>query len=99
MGHRETSWATNGREALTLLKGIPADLIISASSMPEMDGMELLMACKEDPGLKHTPFVMVGDVHEQGTPAMKAGADAYLVKPFAPEELQEILSKVKPPGH
>ena len=99
MCHADTMLASNGREALTLLKRRPADLIISAWSMPEMDGLELLNACKEDPALKDIPFALMGDRHKQTITALEAGADAYLVKPFSPEELQEVLRKVTPPGH
>jgi len=89
MGHTEITWATNGRDALALLKKQATDLIITAWSMPEMDGPALLTACKQDPGLKHIPFILLGDMYEQTATAMKAGADAYLVSPFFPEELQE----------
>ena len=98
MGHTEIIWATNGREALALLKEEATDLIISAWSMPEMDGPALLTACKQDPGLKHIPFILLGDMYEQTATAMKAGADAYLVRPFFPEELQEVLRKVASSG-
>jgi len=98
MGHTEIAWATNGRDALMLLKERSTDLIISAWSMPEMDGLSLLKACKQDPGLKHIRFILLGDIYEQTTTAMKAGADAYLVRPFFPEELQEVLRKVASSG-
>jgi len=98
MGHTETTWATNGREALMLLKERPIDLIISAWSMPEMDGPALLKACKQDPGLQHIPFILLGDIYEQMTTAMRVGADAYLVKPFSPDELEEALRRVASSG-
>lgn len=91
----ETSWATNGREALALLKKNPTDLIISSWSLSDMDG-GLLKACKQDPGLKRIPFVMTSTLPEHGVQAMEAGADIYLAKPFTPEELQEVLGKVRP---
>ena len=98
MGHRETSWATNGRDALVLLKRMPTDLIISAWSMPEMDGPALLKACRQDPGLRHIPFVMMSTRPEHGLQALEAGADAYLIKPFSPNELQEALKRVVSSG-
>jgi len=94
MGYTEITWATNGREALMLLKERPTDLIITAWSMPEMDGPALLKACKQDPGLRHIPFVMMSTRPEHGLQALEAGADAYLIKPFSPNELQEALKRV-----
>jgi CheY-like chemotaxis protein len=94
MGHTDTVWATTEREARTLLKRRSTDLIISAWLTPGKDGLELLMSCKRDPALKKIRFVLMGDMHDQATPAMKAGADAFLVKPFSDDELQEILRKM-----
>ena len=90
--------AGNGREAPTLLKKRPADLIISAWSMPEMGGLALLKACKRGPALRDIPFVLMGSEHQQTITALEAGADAYLGKPFSPEELQEVLRRVMPSG-
>ena len=98
MGHTEIAWATNGRDALILLKERSTDLIISAWSMPEMDGLSLLKACKQDPELKQIPFIMMSTWPEHGPQALEAGADAYLMKPFFPEELQEVLRKVVASG-
>ncbi len=94
MGLTDNLWATNGREALTLLKRKPTDLIISGWSMPEMDGLELLNTCKEDPGLKKIPFIIIGSREELRAKALEAGADAYIVKPFSLDELQEALRKM-----
>ena len=94
MGLTDTIWARTEREARSLLTRNSADLIISAWLTPGMDGLELLMACKRDPVLKDIPFVMIGDMHDQMTTALKAGADAYLVKPFSDDELQRVLRKI-----
>ena len=98
MGHTEITWATNGRDALARLKEETTDLIISAWSMPEMDGPALLEACKRDPELRHIPFVMMSTRPEHGPEALDAGADAYLVKPFSPDELEDVLRRVAPSG-
>jgi CheY-like chemotaxis protein len=94
MGLTDNVWATNGREALTLLKRKPTDLIISGWSMPEMDSLDLLNACKEDPGLKKIPFIIMGSGEELRAKALEAGADAYIVKPFFSDDLQEVLEKL-----
>jgi len=99
MGHTEISWATNGREALISLKKTSTDLVISAWSMPEMDGLSLLRACKKDPALRRIPFVMMSTRPDHWRQAVGAGADAYLVKPFSSNELKEVLRKIGPSGY
>ena len=96
VGFDETIQATNGGEALAFLKNESADLIISDWSMPEMDGLELVRVCKADPVLKNIPFVMSSGNGERSEmlQAVEAGVDAYVVKPFLFNELQDILEKV-----
>ena len=96
-GFEQTIQATNGKEALDLLKSESADLIISDWSMPEMDGLELLKACKKDPLIKNIPFVISSARCERSEmqEAIEAGADAYVVKPFRFRELDDTLQKVR----
>ena len=95
-GVNETIEATNGKEALAFLESESADLIISDWSMPEMGGLELLKVCKEDPALKNIPFVMSSGQGERAKmlQAIEAGVDAYIVKPFMFNELQEVLEAI-----
>ena len=85
--------ATNGREALQMLQGEPADLIISDVKMPDMDGIEMLRAVREtlpDLGvILMTAFASVETARE----AFKLGADDFIQKPFDVEELKLIVRK------
>lgn len=92
----DTVEASNGKEALALLKCESADLIISDWSMPVMDGLEFLKACKGDAALKHIPFIMSSGQGEKADilRAIEAGVDAYIVKPFLPNELQDVVDKI-----
>jgi CheY-like chemotaxis protein len=94
MGLKDNSWATNGSEALTLLKRNPTDLIICGVSVPEMDALELLRACKEDPRLTQIPFIIMGSAKLLRAEALEAGMDVYIVNPVSPDELQEALKKI-----
>ena len=94
MGLTDNSWATNGSEALTLLKRNPADLIICGVSVPEMDALELLKACKKDPRLTKIPFIIMDSGEVLRAKALEAGMDAYIVNPFSPGELQEALKEI-----
>ncbi|MCB0376342.1 MAG: response regulator, partial [Sinomicrobium sp.] len=81
--------ATDGLEALEVLKKITPDLIISDIMMPRMDGITLAKTLKEDKRLKNIPFItLTAKADEAGkVAALRTGIDDYLTKPFNAEEL------------
>src|SRR5256714_2799636 len=85
--------AENGAKALELLRGEPADLIISDVKMPDMNGIELLRRVREflpDAGVVlMTAFATVETARE----AFKLGADDFIQKPFDVEEMKLIVEK------
>jgi Response regulator containing CheY-like receiver, AAA-type ATPase, and DNA-binding domains len=85
--------ASNGREAVELIKKEPADVIISDVKMPDMDGIDMLRAVRElhpDLGvILMTAFASVETARE----AFKLGADDFIQKPFDVEELKLIVKK------
>jgi two-component system chemotaxis response regulator CheY len=87
--------AENGKHALSVLKSDNIEFIISDWIMPEMTGIEFLKACKEDETIKNIPFVMVTAEAQKDSvlEAIKAGVDNYIVKPFTPEKLKEVIGK------
>jgi len=88
--------AQNGKEALDLLRREQVDLIVCDWLMPEMTGIELLRACKDDPQISNIPFIMVtAEAQKKAVmEAIKAGVDNYITKPFTPERLQDAIGKV-----
>ena len=87
--------ADNGKHALSVLKSDNIEFIISDWIMPEMTGIEFLKVCKEDEAIKKIPFVMVTAEAQKDSvlEAIKAGVDNYIVKPFTPEKLKEVIGK------
>lgn len=81
--------ARDGVEALKRAGEIIPDLVITDVMMPNMDGMALARAIRANDLTAHIPIIMVtARVTEQDRiEGLKAGADAYLVKPFNTEEL------------
>jgi len=85
--------ASSGEEVLALLPGLRPDLIFMDVKMPRMDGVQLLERVKAvDP---HLEVVMITAYASLDTVqrAMRFGAMDYLVKPFAPRELQEAAER------
>ena len=88
--------AGSGKDALSVLRdGGGADVIISDWMMPEMTGIEFLKACKADEAIREIPFVMVTAEAQKDSvrEAVSSGVDHYIVKPFTPEKLREVIGK------
>ncbi|MBQ3249992.1 MAG: response regulator [Bacteroidales bacterium] len=89
--------AGNGREALQVIaEGWMPDIVITDLMMPEMDGMELIEALRNDFNTSHIPIVMITAKHEDDTHvrAMKYGADGYIAKPFSMELLKARIDNI-----
>lgn len=86
--------AGDGVEGLSVLDGGSVDLIFSDVNMPNMNGLDFVSKVRER--CASTPIVMVTTEGGEGAieDAMKRGANGYVVKPFTPEKLGEVLSAV-----
>ena len=86
--------AANGAEALADIVATPPDLVLADWNMPEMTGIELLLALR-DAGID-VPFGFVtseasADIRET---AIAAGARFLIAKPFTAEAFDDVLSSV-----
>lgn len=92
-GLYEVHEAASGSEGLEKAKAIVPDVMILDVMMPDMSGFQVCAAVKQDPRLKSVFVVMLSarnqpaDVEE----GRRAGADAYVVKPFDPQKLLDII--------
>jgi two-component system chemotaxis response regulator CheY len=87
---------TDGKDALTKLSGQKVHLIISDVNMPNMDGISLVKAVKQMPAYKFTPIVMLTteSQEEKKRQGQEAGAKAWIVKPFKPDQLLGVVQKL-----
>jgi two-component system, chemotaxis family, chemotaxis protein CheY len=88
--------ASDGQDALAKAKTTRFDLILTDQNMPKMDGLSLIRALRAMPEYSRTPILMLTT---ESSDAMKAqgraaGATGWLVKPFDPERLLEVIKKV-----
>jgi len=76
--------AFNGKEGLVQAKAQPPDIIVSDILMPVMDGMQMCMEIKKNPGTCHIPIILLTALDSQETTlkCFDIGADAYITKPF-----------------
>ncbi|MGB3942245.1 MAG: response regulator [Candidatus Manganitrophaceae bacterium] len=88
--------AVDGRDGLDKAKGKNVQLVLTDQNMPEMDGLTLIKSLRALPAYKGVPILMLTT---ESSDAMKAqgkaaGATGWLVKPFDPERLLEVVKKV-----
>ena len=89
----QTHEAADGLVALTLARSIRPDLVISDIVMPGLDGYELCKALKALP-LDSEPLVLLISGETDKLRIRKAGADAFLGKPFNAEKMRNILKQL-----
>jgi len=88
--------AVDGEDGLAKAKANAVALVLTDQNMPKMDGITLIKRLRELPQYKAAPILMLttesGD--EMKTQGKAAGATGWLVKPFDPPKLLEVVKKV-----
>jgi CheY-like chemotaxis protein len=94
-GHTVTT-AANGVEAVELVANITPDLIMMDVRMPRMTGYEACRQIKAMEKMKDVPVVFLSakGQDEEIQTGIDAGAAAYILKPFAPEELSRRVGEI-----
>ena len=85
--------ASNGVEALDVLREHPVELILSDINMPSMDGLEFLRQMRAQNLAADVPVVMITteSSQEQVREALLAGACGYIRKPFTAEQVKDRI--------
>jgi two-component system chemotaxis response regulator CheY len=91
----EAVTTASGFEALKLLPRHRFDLIITDINMPDINGLELINFVKKNPNYRETPlFIITTEGCEKDRDrGLALGAVEYLVKPFQPQSLEELLRR------
>jgi len=88
-----TDAAGDGEEALEKVTSFRPSIVVSDVVMPRLDGLGLLHALKDEPGIAVVLLTAQGTI-ETAVDAIKAGAYDYLTKPVEPERLRHLLAKL-----
>ncbi len=85
--------ACDGLEAKEKIQAKHPDLVVLDIIMPRMNGYDLCRWLKNDPGARNIPVVMCSSKQQEFDRywGMKQGADAYISKPFHPEDMLETV--------
>lgn len=92
----EVATARSGAEALVSASASVPDVIVSDIRMPRMDGYQLARALRSNPRTELIPVVFLTAKSERKDrlAGIRTGVDAYLVKPFDPEELLAVVANL-----
>lgn len=88
--------AEDGQQALNVLGDKEVSVIITDLNMPNMDGFELMRKLRANPKYKFVPILMLTTESDDSKKATgkEAGATGWIVKPFNPEKLVQVVNKV-----
>ena len=88
--------AEDGHDALDKIQHHAVDLVLTDQNMPRLDGLGLTRTLRENPKFKTTPIlILTTESSDQMKMAGRAaGATGWLVKPFDPSRLIEVIQKV-----
>jgi two-component system chemotaxis response regulator CheY len=88
--------AVDGQDGLEKAKQQTVDLVLTDQNMPKMDGLALIKALRGLPAYQKVPILMLTteSSDEMKSKGRAAGANGWLVKPFDPQRLIEVVKKV-----
>jgi two-component system, OmpR family, alkaline phosphatase synthesis response regulator PhoP len=95
-GGHEVATATNGEDALRLMREGGVSVVVMDRNMPRLSGLEVLVRMRRDAALKALPVLMCtgAGMLADAEDALKAGADDYAVKPLDIPRLLEKVAKL-----
>jgi len=86
----------SGFEALRFLPREQYDLIVTDINMPDINGLELVSFVKSNASYRDIPLIIVSTESSERDrdKGLELGADAYLVKPFEPDALRDLVREL-----
>lgn len=93
-GDVEVVEASSGAEGLTMCQAEQPDMVLSDWNMPEMTGLEFLVALRSSGDGRPFGFVTSEGSNQMRDQAKEAGAAFLIAKPFTPEAFREVLQPV-----
>lgn len=92
----EVAEAVDGRDGIDKAGSQKFDLIVTDLNMPNVDGIQLIMAVRKLPGYSFVPILMLSTESqaEKKDAGRKAGATGWIVKPFNAEQLVAAVQKL-----
>jgi PAS domain S-box-containing protein len=88
--------AGNGNEALLAVMRAKPALVVTDIVMPDMDGVELLVTLRQNPGTRSIPVLLISGraADEYRIEGFKQGADGFLAKPYTEQDLRALIGSM-----
>lgn len=88
--------AVDGEDGLTKINGADVNMVITDLNMPKLDGIGFIKKIRANPKTKFIPVIMLTTESqaEKKQAGKAAGATGWIVKPFKPEQLLDVVKKV-----
>ncbi|WP_282791360.1 response regulator [Streptomyces sp. CC224B] len=91
----EVVTAADGAECLDVVHQVRPDVVTLDVVMPRLDGLRAAARLRTDPRTRHLPLVVVSACTQYEVEAgLEVGVDAFLAKPFEPNELVEVVRQL-----
>lgn len=92
--------AIDGNDGLAKAMATHFDMVLTDQNMPNMDGLTLIKSLRALPAYRSVPILMLTTESsaEMKNLGREAGANGWLVKPFDPKRLLEVVGKLIGPG-
>ena len=99
--HRVIHEAATAEEGLRLALDTLPDVLLLDIGLPGLDGFSLCRAMDDEPTLSNMKTVIITghDAAEDISQAERFGIDVYLVKPFSPQTVAELVERLEPQRH
>lgn len=96
LGFRDIKEADTGERALAILSNENIGLVLTDLTMPSMSGVELIRKIREKDPQHKLPVIVVSGENDPKivVEALKAGADAFVLKPFSPKTIGDKVAQV-----
>lgn len=88
----EVNFTYNGSDVLNLKPEELPDLLLLDIWMSGVDGRDVCRELKSKPEMSHLPVLMISASKDVGQSALKAGADAFMTKPF---DMQQLITNIE----
>lgn len=96
LGYADVLTVPGGKAALEVIRKIIPDIVVSDINMPDGDGYELCRAIRDTQEYRHIPVILLTAQNDEATQreGYRAGATAFLAKPFETETLYELVLNI-----
>src|SRR5260370_34361857 len=86
----------DGFDAIEKFAEVMPDLVLLDVVLPKLDGLKVCEHIKKSPIGRLTPVLVFSGIYRDSTEALKFGADAFLAKPFTPQQIGQQIKQMLP---